>query len=198
MFSYSTPTQAAEFAVEAISNQSNSGSKLDLIKIQSAEKQVVAGLNYQLVLEVANDKQKKQIFEAKVYQPLGNQPLELSAFKELPSVDAHRKAEEGKERSSPALLGAAQEVAPTDPEVVEAANFAVEQLSQQSNSLFPFKLVEVLEAKSKVTNGKEFDMKLKLSQGELPESIVHTKVTRSVPQNALKLQSHETVSTAKA
>ncbi len=49
-----------------------------------------------------------------------------------------------------------------------------------------------------VTNGKEFDMKLKLSQGELPESIVHTKVTRSVPQNALKLQSHETVSTAKA
>lgn len=73
MFSYNTPTQAAEFAVEAISNQSNSGSKLDLvrlqlrfmlsshccqpsrrpatmpevvavqIKIQSAEKQVVAG-----------------------------------------------------------------------------------------------------------------------------------------------------------
>ena len=41
-------------------------------------------------------------------------------------------------------------------------------------------------------------MKLKLSQGELPESIAHTKVTRSVPQNELKLQSHETVSTAKA
>ena len=48
-----------------------------------------------------------------VYQPLGNQPLELSAFKELPSEDAHRKVEEGKERSSPALLGAAEEVSPT-------------------------------------------------------------------------------------
>ena len=65
------------------------------------------------MLEVANDKQKKQTFEAKVYQPLGNQPLELSAFKELPSEDAHRKVEEGKERSSPALLGAAEEVSPT-------------------------------------------------------------------------------------
>ena len=48
-----------------------------------------------------------------MYQPLGNQPLELSAFKELPSGDAHRKVEEGKERSSPALLGAAEEVSPT-------------------------------------------------------------------------------------
>ncbi len=54
-----------------------------------------------------------KILAQQVYQPLGNQPLELSAFKELPSGDAHRKAEEGKERSSPALLGAAQEVAPT-------------------------------------------------------------------------------------
>ena len=60
------------------------------------------------------------------------------------------------------------------------------------------RLAEIAAACMQVTNGKEFDMKLKLSQGELPESIVHTKVTRSVPQNELKLQSHETVSTAKA
>ena len=53
-----------------------------------------------------------EILDQQVYQPLGNQPLELSTFKELPSGDAHRKAEEGKERSRPALLGAAEEVSP--------------------------------------------------------------------------------------
>ena len=64
------------------------------------------------------------------------------------------------------------QVSTTDSEVNQAANFAAEQLSQQSNSLSPYKVEEVLSARSKVVSGKAFELKLKLSQGNLPEQIV--------------------------
>ena len=56
--------------------------------------------------------------------------------------------------------------------MTQAANFAAEQLSAQSNSLSPFEVKEVLSARSKVAAGKVFELKLKLSQGNLPEQIV--------------------------
>ena len=43
--------------------------KLDLVKINSAQKQVVAGLNYVLVLETAADSEK-ETYEAHVYGEL--------------------------------------------------------------------------------------------------------------------------------
>lgn len=64
------------------------------------------------------------------------------------------------------------QVSSTASEVTQAANFAAEQLSSQSNSLSPFKVEEVLSARSKVVNGKSFELKLKLSQGNLPEQII--------------------------
>ena len=42
------------------------GKKLDLVKINSAQKQVVAGLNYVLVLETAAES-TKETYEAHVY-----------------------------------------------------------------------------------------------------------------------------------
>lgn len=64
------------------------------------------------------------------------------------------------------------QVSTTDSEVTQAASFAAEQLSSQSNSLLPFEVKEVLSARSKVAAGKVFELKLKLSQGDLPEQIV--------------------------
>jgi len=63
-------------------------------------------------------------------------------------------------------------VSSTDSEVTQAADFAAEQLSQQSNSLAPFKVEEVLSARSKVVSGKSFELKLKLSQGSTPAQIM--------------------------
>lgn len=71
------------------------------------------------------------------------------------------------------------QVSTTDSEVAQAANFAAEQLSQQSNSLAPFEVKEVLSARSKVVSGKAFELKLKLSQGNLPEQIF--QVERECP-----------------
>lgn len=51
--------------------------------------------------------------------------------------------EAGSERKNGGLLGGYKEVSTNDEEVMDAANFAAEQLSQRSNSLFPFKVKEV-------------------------------------------------------
>ena len=67
----------------------------------------------------------------------------------------------------------------TDSEVTQAADFAAEQLSQQSNSLSALKVEEVLSARSKVVNGKSFELKLKLSQGNLPEQIMQVAAALS-------------------
>ena len=54
-----------------------------------------------------------------------------------------QSAEQHSERTSGGLLGGYREVSTSDHEVTEAANFAAEQLSQRSNSLYPFKVKEV-------------------------------------------------------
>lgn len=64
------------------------------------------------------------------------------------------------------------QVSTTDSEVAQAASFAAQQLSLQSNSLSPLEVKEVLSARSKVAAGKVFELKLKLAQGNLPEQIV--------------------------
>ena len=68
------------------------------------------------------------------------------------------------------------QVSTTDSEVTQAASFAAQQLSSQSNSLSPFEVKEVLSARSKVAAGKVFELKLRLSQGNLPEQIVQVSV----------------------
>ena len=58
-------------------------------------------------------------------------------------TQAAQSAEQHSERMSGGLLGGYKEVSTSDQEVTEAANFAAEQLSQRSNSLYPFKVKEV-------------------------------------------------------
>ncbi|KAL3134694.1 hypothetical protein ABBQ32_007698 [Trebouxia sp. C0010 RCD-2024] len=177
--------EVAQFAVKQIADKT--GKHLDLVKINSAQKQVVAGLNYVLVLETAADS-TKETYEAHVYEPLGDQPLKLTSHKQIDNEAAQRKTEESSERQSGALLGGFREVSTTDSEVTQAAHFVAEQLTSQSNSLSPFEVKEVLSARSKVAAGKVFELKLKLSQGNLPEQIVQVEVNRSL-QNELTLES---------
>ena len=58
-------------------------------------------------------------------------------------AQAMQSAEQHSERMSGGLLGGYKEVSTSDQEVTEAASFAAEQLSQRSNSLYPFKVKEV-------------------------------------------------------
>lgn len=58
-------------------------------------------------------------------------------------MQIEQQTEATSERKNGGLLGGYKEVSTGDDEVTEAANFAAEQLSQRSNSLYPFKVKEV-------------------------------------------------------
>lgn len=72
--------EVAQFAVKEIGQKT--GKKLDLVKINSAQKQVVAGLNHTVVVETEAEG-SKETYEACVYEPLGNQPLKLTSHKQV-------------------------------------------------------------------------------------------------------------------
>ncbi|CAL8464567.1 g4102 [Coccomyxa elongata] len=177
--------EAANFAVEKLSEQRNE--KLDLIKVLSAHTQVVAGTNYKLLLDIANSSNKLEHIEATVYEPLGNQEKQLTSTRTPTPDQVEQQTEATSERKNGGLLGGYKEVSTDDDEVLEAANFAAEQLSQRSNSLYPFKVKEVLQAKTKVANGRVFDMAIKLSQGDLPDQIMKVEVSRDL-KNTFLLQ----------
>jgi hypothetical protein len=147
--------QIAQFAVQQLSQRE--GQELTLDHIESVHKQVVTGTNYQLVLVASNQAGQSQRYEVSVYEPLPqlNEPLQLQKSQKM----ADKK-----------MLGGAKELSASDPDVVAAAKFATEQLSQQSNSLLPFELKEVVSAHSRVVNGVIYDLELKLAQGKREEN----------------------------
>ena len=69
------------------------------------------------------------------------------------------------ERSKPALLGGSKEVSPTNSEVQEAAKYAVEQLSSQSNSLFPLKLEQAIAPSATPVHGAGCALQLRQLHG---------------------------------
>ena len=72
--------EVARFAVKEIGEKTNKS--LDLVKVKSAQKQVVAGLNYTVVVETQIDG-SKETYEARVYEALGNEPLKLTDHKQV-------------------------------------------------------------------------------------------------------------------
>jgi hypothetical protein len=121
--------EVANFAVTQLNGKANfpiQGS-LKLGRIVSAKTQVVAGINHILHLETSDDSGKKEV-EVTVYEKLpanvkaNESPLELTKHKLVgPVAECHHRW-------------------------ARAAQQAVAQLSQRSNSLFPYQLVEVLSA----------------------------------------------------
>lgn len=73
--------EIASFATEQIC--SKEGKELEFVKIQSVSTQVVAGKNYKLVIDLATKEQKVQPYEATVYEPLGDQKLQLTDHKAI-------------------------------------------------------------------------------------------------------------------
>lgn len=72
--------EVAQFAVKQIGEKT--GKKLDLVKVNSAQKQVVAGLNYTVVVETQAEG-SKETYEACVHEPLGDKPLQLTKHKQV-------------------------------------------------------------------------------------------------------------------
>ena len=64
-------------------------------------------------------------------------------------------------------------VATNDPEVQEAAKHAVKSIQQRSNSLFPYKLIDIILARAKVVEDRvKFELLLKLEKGNKAEKLM--------------------------
>lgn len=149
-------------ALKAIENRAkaiaeNRPVKVDLLK---AEKQVVAGMNYKLVVHVEDSHLGSTYYSCVVWEKL---PAYGGGF-EVTKMDSISAKE----------AGVVEQESIDDPDADLAASYALEQLSQQSNSLFPFQLKKLVFAE-KSKNDEDnvvHHMILRVAQGDMAEQTV--------------------------
>jgi len=157
--------RAAEFAVEQL--QTNSAfpkqGAVSLARLVSAQTQVVAGTNHILVLETKDDSGKIKTVHATVWEKLpdrernGARDLELTKFSVADGGGA--PVAEGVE------CGDADEQWQG-----AAARAAVDAINARSNSLVPYELAAVLEAKRADASPSSAELKLRLKRGDKSET----------------------------
>ncbi|CAK8561154.1 unnamed protein product [Lathyrus sativus] len=157
----------ARFAVDQHNAKQNS--LLEFARVVKAQEQVVAGTMHHLTIE-AIDAGEKKIYNAKVWVKPWLNFKELHEFKHAGDGDgpSFTSADLGvkKEGHKPGW----QSVPTEDPAVQDAANHAIKTIQQRSNSLVPYELHEVSDAKAEVIDDvAKFDLLLKLKRGEKQE-----------------------------
>ncbi|CAN0862674.1 Cysteine proteinase inhibitor 6 [Linum grandiflorum] len=158
----------ARFAVDEHNKKENA--VVEFLRVVEAKEQVVAGTMHHLVIEAA-DAGKKTLYKAKVWVKPWMNFKELQEFK-------HHSDDSPKLTSSD--LGVKKEchgsglkdVASHDPAVQDAANHALKTIQQRSNSLFPYELQEVADAKAEVVeDSAKFHLVLKVKRGSTEEKL---------------------------
>ncbi|XP_020202457.1 cysteine proteinase inhibitor 12 isoform X2 [Cajanus cajan] len=155
----------ARFAVDQHNMKQNS--LLEFSRVVRAREQVVAGTLHYLTLEAIEAGEKK-IYEAKVWVKPWMNFKELQEFKPAGDSSAFTSADLGvkKDGHKPGL----QSVPTHDPQVQDAANHAIKTIQQRSNSLVPYELHEVADAKAEVIDDfAKFNLLLKVKRGEKEE-----------------------------
>ncbi|XP_056861506.1 cysteine proteinase inhibitor 7 isoform X2 [Raphanus sativus] len=133
----------ALFAVQEHNKRENG--VLELGRVLKATEQVVAGKLYSLTLEVLEAGEKK-IYEAKVWvKPWMKNFKQLQEFKSV--VPSFTVSDLGLKSDGNGFEW--RSVSTNDPEVQEAAKHAVKSIQQRSNSLFPYKLIDIILARAK-------------------------------------------------
>ncbi|CAJ2657278.1 unnamed protein product [Trifolium pratense] len=157
----------ARFAVDQHNAKQNS--LLEFARVVKAREQVVAGTLHYLTLEAVDGGEKK-IYEAQVWVKPWLNFKELQEFKHAGNGGApsFTSADLGalKDGHKPGW----QSVPTHDPQVQDAANHAIKTIQQRSNSLVPYELHEVTDAKAEVIDDfAKFNLLLKVNRGEKEE-----------------------------
>ncbi|XP_009130862.1 cysteine proteinase inhibitor 7 [Brassica rapa] len=157
----------ALFAVQEHNKRENC--VVELARVLKATEQVVAGKLYSLTLEVIEAGEKK-IYEAKVWvKPWMKNFKQLQEFKSV--VPSFTVSDLGLKSDGNGFEW--RSVSTNDPEVQEAAKHAVKSIQQRSNSLFPYKLVDIILARAKVVEDRvKFELLLKLEKGNKAEKLM--------------------------
>ncbi|MED6132596.1 hypothetical protein PIB30_020423 [Stylosanthes scabra] len=155
----------ARFAVDEHNKKQNA--LLEFARVLKAQEQVVAGTLHHLTIEAVDGGEKK-VYEAKVWVKPWMNFKELQEFKHAGASPSITAADLGvkKDGHKPGL----QTVPTHDPQVQDAANHAIKTIQQRSNSLVPYQLHEVVDAKAEVIDDlAKFNLLLKVKRGEKEE-----------------------------
>ncbi|CAN6805304.1 unnamed protein product [Brassica oleracea] len=156
----------ALFAVQEHNKRENG--VVELVRVLKATEQVVAGKLYSLTLEVKEAGEKK-IYEAKVWVKPWINFRQLQEFKSV--VPSFTVSDLGLKSDGNGFEW--RSVSTNDPEVQEAAKHAVKSIQQRSNSLFPYKLIDIILARAKVVEDRvKFELLLKLEKGNKAEKLM--------------------------
>lgn len=157
----------ARFAVQQHNNKENAF--LEYVTVLKAKEQVVAGKVYSLTLE-AVDAGKRRIYEAKIWVKPWMNFKQLQEFKLARVISPFMSSDLGVKQEGHKLGW--YEVPNHDPNVKDAANYAVKSITRRSNSLSPYKLQDIVQAKTKVIEDHvKFDLLLKVSRGVKEERL---------------------------
>ena len=166
-----TPNDAAEikslarFAVQQHNSKENT--LLEFVKVLKAREQVVAGKIYYLTL-VAVDAGKRKIYEAKIWVKPWMNFKQLQEFKLAHVVSPFRSSDLGVMQEGHKLGW--HEIPIYNPNVKDAANYAVKAIAPRSNSLSPYELLDIVRAKTKaIEDYVKFKLLLKVSRGTKEE-----------------------------
>ncbi|KAK7256937.1 hypothetical protein RIF29_30549 [Crotalaria pallida] len=155
----------AKFAVDEHNKKQNA--LLEFARVVKAREQVVAGTLHHLTIE-AIDGGEKKIYEAKVWVKQWLNFKELTEFKHADDAPSFTSADLGvkKDVHQPGW----QSVPTQDPQVQDAADHALKTIQQRSNSLVPYELHEVVDAKAEVIDDfAKFNLLLKVKRGDKEE-----------------------------
>ncbi|KAK1565143.1 hypothetical protein Q3G72_019834 [Acer saccharum] len=162
------------FAVDQHNKKENA--VLEFARVVKAQEQVVAGTLHHLTIE-AIDAGKKKLYDAKVWVKPWLNFKDLQEFKHTGDSPSFTSSDLGCKTDGHAPGW--KEVPVHDPEVQHAANHAITSIQQRSNSLLPYVLKEIVNAKAEVIDEfAKFNMLLKVKRGEKEEKFnveVHRK-----------------------
>ncbi|XP_006288436.2 cysteine proteinase inhibitor 7 [Capsella rubella] len=156
----------ALFAVQEHNRRENA--VLELARVLKATEQVVAGKLYHLTLEVIEAGEKK-MYEAKVWVKPWMNFKQLQEFKNV--IPSFTISDLGLKPDGKKIDW--RVVSTNNPEVQEAAKHAMKSIQQKSNSLYPYKLIDIILARAKVVEDRvKFELLLKLERGNKLEKFM--------------------------
>ncbi|KAL1352199.1 hypothetical protein HN51_016195 [Arachis hypogaea] len=158
----------ARFAIQEHNNKENG--LLEFAKVLKAKEQVVAGKIYFLTLE-AIDGGKKKLYEAKIWVKPWMNFKQLQEFRQIHAITPFKSSDLGVQQEGHNLGW--HEVPTLDPEIIDAASYAVKSIALRSNSLSPYELLEIVLARAKVVEDYvKLNLLLKLRRGMKEERFV--------------------------
>ena len=134
---------------------------VDDVEFQRVERQIVCGINWKVTVKCLKNGRTCRLV---VWQKL---PAYGGSFSVTSCEDVS-----GEELEGTRMDGDAEAL--EDPEVDAAVSFALEALSQQSNSLAPFELREMIQASK--SEGGNHTIVMKVAQGGMAEHTVEVTV----------------------